>query len=580
MVKSHIIAHGIIQNYPFWYHHGKKLGEPQSNLEDIEDDNIEEVDGEDKIHGILRDLYPDFDADNTNIDGDDFLEEEPNLETKIFYKLLKDFEQPLYQNSKVSKITMVKLLHIKSIGCWSHESFTIFLKILKEDLLPDKSKLPDSYYEAKKIIRDLGLSYRKIDTCKNNYMLYWKDDRFLESYKVCGASRWKEDKHSGETKFKSGKKIAHKILRYFSLKSRLQRLFMSSKISSLMTWNHEKRVDDGMMRHPADSMAWKKFDELHHPFVAEPPNVRLGLASDGFQPFGSSRTPYSIWHVVLILYNLPPWLYMKQENFILSMLIPGPESPGDEIDVYLHPLMDELKELWETGVETFDASTIRNFILHATLLWTINDFSAYANLSGWSTKGKLAGPCCNKETSSIMLENRKYQCYMGQRCFLPLNHKRRNDKESFDGTKERKLPSKILSGEDILDQVADLDGLPQTKDPKKNPKISHESRGDNWNKKSIFFDLPYWKTLLLRHNLDVMYIEKNICDNILGTILNVEEKTKDTINAQLDLQAMNIRKKLHPIKNGDKYELPTHLLPLAIRGILCKSVCEPLIVLS
>jgi len=74
------------------------------------------------------------------------------------------------------------------------------------------------------------------------------------------------------------------------------------------------------------------------------------------------------------------------------MLIPGPESPGNAIDVYLQPLIDELKELWKTGVCTFDASTKQNFMLHATLLWTINDFPAYGNLSGWSTKRKLACP--------------------------------------------------------------------------------------------------------------------------------------------------------------------------------------------
>nr|XP_009792400.1 PREDICTED: uncharacterized protein LOC104239463 [Nicotiana sylvestris] len=307
MVKSHLIVHGIIQNYTFWYHHGEKLGEPQSTPEDVEDDDIEEADGEDEIHGILRDLYPDFDVDNTNTDGDDFLEMKPNLEAKKFYRLLKDFEQPLYQNSKVSKLsTMVKLLHIKSIGRWSHESFTMLLKMLKEDLLPDESNLPDSYYEAKKIIRDLGLSYRKIDACKNNCMLYWKDDKFLESCKVCGASRWKEDKHSGETKFKSGKKIAHKILRYFPLKPRLQRLFMSSKISSLMTCHHDKRVNDGIMRHPADSMAWKKFDELHQSFADEPRNVRLGLASVVFNHLEvlELRIAFVLLYLFLIIYHL------------------------------------------------------------------------------------------------------------------------------------------------------------------------------------------------------------------------------------------------------------------------------------
>ena len=80
------------------------------------------------------------------------------------------------------------------------------------------------------------------------------------------------------------------------------------------------------------------------------------------------------------------------------MLIPGPESPGDAIDVYLQPSIEKLNELWESGVKKFDASTRNNFTLHAPLLWTINDFLAYANLSGWSTKGKFACPCCNKNT--------------------------------------------------------------------------------------------------------------------------------------------------------------------------------------
>ncbi|XP_059292571.1 uncharacterized protein LOC132046040, partial [Lycium ferocissimum] len=488
------------------------------------------------------------------------------------------------------------------MGGWSNESFTMLLKMLKEELLPDGADLPNSYYEAKKVIRDLGLSYHKIDACVNDCMLYWKEDNLLDSCKVCGASRWKIEKHSGEAKNRKGKKIASKTLRYFSLKPRLQRLFMSTKTSSLMTWHHDERVDDGIMRHPADSMAWKSFDELHPSFTAEPRNVRLGLASDGFQPFRNSKTSYSIWPV-----------------------------SGDAIDIYLQPLIEELRELWEFGIETFDASTRQNFKLRASLLWTINDFPAYGNLSGWSTKGKLACPCCNKDTYSIRLANSKKQCFMGHRCYLPLNHKWRNDRASFDGTKEKRLPPKMRSGVEILNQVQDLEGFHLTKDPKKRIKISHDGRKDNWNKKSIFFELPYWKSLLLRHNLDDMHIEKNICDYILGTIMNAKGKTKDTINTRLDLQEMNIRSELHPIKKGEKYEIPTacytlspqekhnlclflknlkvpngfssnisqcvnlkyhkifglkshdchvllqHLLPLALRGMLSKTVCEPLV---
>lgn len=72
---------------------------------------------------------------------------------------------------------------------------------------------------------------------------------------------------------------------------------------------------------------------------------------------------------------------MKQSNMILSMLIPGPDSLRDAIDIYLQPLIEELKELWEISVQTFDASTRCHFQLHAALLWAINDFPLYGMLA-------------------------------------------------------------------------------------------------------------------------------------------------------------------------------------------------------
>jgi hypothetical protein len=118
-------------------------------------------------------------------------------------------------------------------------------------------------------------------------------------------------------------------------------------------------------------------------------NVRLGLASDGFNPFGMQSLTYSIWLVILIPYNLPPWLCQKQSNWILLMLITSLKSPGMDIDVYLRPLILELKELWNNCVKTRDVGTKKNFTLRAILLWTTNDFPAYAMLFGWSTKESL-----------------------------------------------------------------------------------------------------------------------------------------------------------------------------------------------
>lgn len=167
---------------------------------------------------------------------------------------------------------------------------------------------------------------------------------------------------------------------------------MAEPTTSHMLWHKEGPVSDGVMRHPADSLAWKHFDELHPQFSSDPRNVRLGLASDGFNPFGLMSVSYSTWPVILIPYNLPPWLCLKQPYWIMSMIIPGPKSPGNNIDVYLQSLIGELNELWTNG------------IMHAALFWTINDYPAYGMLSAWSTKGRLACPYCHKDTEYFWLK--------------------------------------------------------------------------------------------------------------------------------------------------------------------------------
>jgi hypothetical protein len=78
--------------------------------------------------------------------------------------------------------------------------------------------------------------------------------------------------------------------------------------------------------------------------------VRLGLTSDGFNPFGNMSTSHSTWPVILVPYNLPHWMCMKQTPFILSLIIPSSSSPEIDIDVYLQPLIKELQELWNIGV--------------------------------------------------------------------------------------------------------------------------------------------------------------------------------------------------------------------------------------
>jgi Transposase family tnp2 len=96
---------------------------------------------------------------------------------------------------------------------------------------------------------------------------------------------------------------------------------------------------------------------------------------------------------------------MKRKYIMLSLLILGPKQPGNDIDVYLAPLLEDLNKLWKDGVRIFDAYLKEYFILRAVIFCTINDFSAYGNLSGHRTKGEKACPICGEETHTIRLKN-------------------------------------------------------------------------------------------------------------------------------------------------------------------------------
>lgn len=178
---------------------------------------------------------------------------------------------------------------------------------------------------------------KKIPACPNGCMLFWDDKVNDEICSICGASRWRvaEDSSQSHSEISQAKKKDAKILRWFPLKPRLQRLFESSKTADLMRWHHVSRVRDGKLRHPADALAWREFDQKFPDFASDPRNIRLALSSDGFNPFKTMNVSHSIWPVILILYNLPPWLVMKQPSFILSLIISGPGSLGNKIDVYL-----------------------------------------------------------------------------------------------------------------------------------------------------------------------------------------------------------------------------------------------------
>ncbi|GKV34391.1 hypothetical protein SLEP1_g42766 [Rubroshorea leprosula] len=99
----------------------------------------------------------------------------------------------------------------------------------------------------------------------------------------------------------------------------------------------------------------------------------------------------------------------------------------------------------------------------------------------------------------------------------------------------------------------------------------------NWVKRSIFWELPYWKDLLIRHNLDVMHCEKNFLDNIKNTVMDDKGCTKDNTNARLDLQLYCNRSELELIPQDDRTAIKpnaSYVLSREQRALICQWLKE------
>nr|XP_043633264.1 uncharacterized protein LOC122604436 [Erigeron canadensis] len=543
-IQLHIHSHGFSEHFPIWKFHGKPVVLPIEH-------SIPQTRGQ--LHDFLADVRQEtHDYEHTTrIDDPMNTTQAPSTNDELD-ELLKLADLELYPgNNWISSLEfLARLNHLKATSKWTNTSFDGLLSLLKFSM-PKQNTIPVSHYDAKKILDKVGLGYQNIDVCKNDCCIFWGDHLKDEVCWKCSESRW-IDKNT------TGTKVAHKVMRYFSLTPRLKRLYNSRHTAKDMTWHATGQCTEvGKMHHPVDGTTWKGFDKRYPDFASEPRNVRLGLAADGFNPFGNMSVSYSMWPVILTTYNMPPWLCMKESTFMLTLLIPGPKSPGRDMDIFLRPLVEELKSLWSCGVKTQDASTNTTFTMRAMLLWTINDFPARSSLSGWSGQGYLTCPTCAKDTPSCRVHGKT--AYVGHRMYLKVDHPWRQSL-SFDGKIETRRPPKKKTRKTILAQVNRLPHHPPGKHPlfggkkrKRDPKIEL-----NWSKRSIFFELEYWPFLELKHNLDVMHIEKNVCESLLNTLLMHKEKSKDTNKARMVLKEWGIREELWLRKTKDGRVVKPH----------------------
>ncbi|XP_021754575.1 uncharacterized protein LOC110719903 [Chenopodium quinoa] len=160
-----------------------------------------------------------------------------------------------------------------------------------------------------------------------------------------------------------------------------------------------------------------------------------------------------------------------------------------------------------------------------------------------STKGYLACPDCHYELDSEWLPYSAKNVYRANRKFLPPFHPWHRDKRNFDGKVEERHQPTPLTGIDVANLLRDFPNEFGKKQKKPRRVVDDPNP---WKKRVIFFELPYGKHCLNRHNLDVMHIEKNVFDSVIGTLLDISQKTKDHVSARRDLVELNLMPELQP----------------------------------
>ncbi|XP_066162661.1 uncharacterized protein [Oryza sativa Japonica Group] len=553
-IHFHLFESGFMPSYNCWTSHGEQGVEMEED--EVEDDNIPDFaqyvgfegnqTGEEEIAADGNDV-----ADDLGQMLQDAREDcESEKEAHKLDKMLEDHRTSLYpgcEQGHKKLDTTLELLQWKAKNGVSDKAFGDLLKLVK-NILPGGNKLPETTYEAKKIVCPLGLEVHKIHACPNDCILYRGEEyENLEACPVCKALRYKIRRDDpGEVDGQLTKKrIPAKVMWYFPIIPRLRRLFRNKGNARMLRWHAEERQQDGMLRHPADGSQWRNIDRKFKEFGKDARNIRFGLSTDGMNPFGEM----------------------------------SPKQPGNDIDVYLRPLVEDLKQLWKKeGVPVWDEDKQEEFNLRALLFVTINDWPALSNLSGQSNKGYKACTHCMDETESTYLKHCRKVVYMGHRRFLAANHPVRKKGKHFEHKADHRTKPKHRSGKTVFAMVKDLKVV-FGKGPGSQHIESEDGHAAMWKKNSIFWELPYWEFLDVRHAIDkgshylspASYtLSKAEKESMFECLESIKVPSGYSTNIKRIISTKE--KKFTNLKSHDCHVLMTQLLPVVIRGILPDNV--------
>nr|GEW37890.1 hypothetical protein [Tanacetum cinerariifolium] len=535
-VQFHLFKYMIDLSYTKWDKHGEKDEQTTTSQIPINATTKFVYDSNfDMDFGLEIPTYSPATIEMVNATIESFDEDD----LAKFQELLLDAEKPFYKGCHdfIKLSAIVKLLNLKGKYGASDKFFTELLGLLKK-MLPVGNEMIEKTYQAKKLMRMMGSKYKKIHVCSNNYILYWKDNKELTVCPVCRISRWKVDNKT----HKVYENISTKVMWYFPVILRLQRLFKLESISEDLRWHETRKIIYGVLCYLTDSQAWCTIDEKFPEIAKDSRNLRLGISADGVDVNSGTRH-HSVWTVLSIIYNLPLWFW----------------------------------------VDTYDTSTKENFNLRVVMLWTINDYLALGTLCGCPYSGFKGCVVCGKDTQCVRLSASSKQSYVGHRRYLPYNHLFKRQKNALNGQQEFQPAPNPLTEEQIYNEVQHIEnkwgkgkrtnnktsknqedtrgrGGKIQKQKRKTTKGEGSSNQVNkvyWKKFNFCYQkLRYWRHNSVPHCIDFMHVEKNVCESLVETLLNVSGKTKDGMNARLDLAELGIKPELFARQEKDKTTLP------------------------
>jgi hypothetical protein len=214
--------------------------------------------------------------------------------------ILRDVVAELYKGLSSTKLAAtILLMNLCTVHGMINKFCDALVTLLHCHLLPTNNCLLVNYHVAKSLTRKLGLDYINIHACLPGCVFFKKELANELQCPKCGSFRYKDEEN----------KAYHvKMLMHFPIIPRLQGIYRIPCILKLMVWHSKNCSLDGLVCHPCDSKAWNHVHSMWPNFAQKPRNVHLGLVADDVNPFKLHRLVWSTWPMLLLNYNLPPWL--------------------------------------------------------------------------------------------------------------------------------------------------------------------------------------------------------------------------------------------------------------------------------